>query len=297
MGQGRYERHDFADLRAMQELTGRLWSPDGCRWHLGELVWHRLQHPGREPQWRISVWKHAGETVAWAWAQPPGRLDLHVDPAHARVMDEILRWFETVAPRSARVVTVLDTESPLVEALLGHGFRLQRNGPFFVHLRRSLAGDLPEPAVPDGYTLRPVRGEEEAGARAAVHRAAFSRPGEPSEVVTESYLRVMRAWPYRADLDWLVEAPDGTPVSFCLVWLDERNRAAVLEPVGTAPGHRRRGLASAAVLGALRAARALGADHARVAARGDDAYPSARATYQSLGFRPFTRNLSFVRGH
>jgi hypothetical protein len=100
-----------------------------------------------------------------------------------------------------------------------------------------------------------VRGESDADARAGVHRAAFSLPGlPPSRVDADGYLQVMRAWPYRAELDWLVEAPDGTPVAFCLVWLDEHNRVAVLEPVGTDPGHRRLGLAGAATLAGLRAA-------------------------------------------
>jgi hypothetical protein len=79
--------------------------------------------------------------------------------------------------------------------------------------------------------------ETVAEARAAVHRAAFS----PSRVRTESYLQVMRTWPYRAELDWIVESADGTPVAFCLVWLDELNHVAVLEPVGTDPAHQRRG--------------------------------------------------------
>ncbi|GAA2368612.1 GNAT family N-acetyltransferase [Nonomuraea africana] len=65
---------------------------------------------------------------------------------------------------------------------------------------------------------------------------------------------------------------------------------------GTDPAHRRRGLAGAAVLGALGAARELGAESARVCARGDDDYPSARATYESLGFRPYARNVTFVPG-
>lgn len=105
----------------------------------------------------------------------------------------------------------------------------------------------------------------------------------------------MHAWPYRAELDWLVEAPDGAAVSFCLVWLDGHNRVGVLEPVGTAPEHRRLGLATAAMLAALHAVRRLGAESARVCARGDDAYPSARAAYQAMGFRRFARNLTFVR--
>ncbi|WP_433337186.1 GNAT family N-acetyltransferase [Spirillospora sp. CA-294931] len=292
-----YQRRPYTgpdDLRRMQALAERV-RTDDSRWHAGELAWMRYQHLGREPEWRTSLWQDGDVVVGWAWARAAGELDLQIDPAHPRLAGEILRWFDRVAGGACREISVGERDKALVEALRAHGYREQRSGPFFVHLARGL-DDLPEPVVPDGYVLRPVRGEEDADARAAVHRAAFSLPGlPPSRVNGQSYRRVMDAWPYRTDLDWLVEAPDGTPVSFCLLWLDAANRDVQLEPVGTAPGHRRRGLASAAILGALHAARDLGAETARVCARGDDAHPSARATYQSLGFERFARNLTFVK--
>ncbi|GAA2408699.1 hypothetical protein GCM10010191_16610 [Actinomadura vinacea] len=280
-----------ADLRAMQSLTSRL--GPRARWHIGELVWYRHQH-GEHSSWPTALWERGGEPVAWAWVVPPGNLDLHLDPAHADLFDDVLRWFDKVAERGSRAVTVLDDETALIERLRRHGYEETASGPFFIHLRRDLR-ELPEPEVPEGYVLRPVRGAADAPARAAVHRAAFSRPDAPSKVTGTVYERLMGVWPYRAGLDWMVEAPDGTPAAFCLVWLDEHTREAVLEPVGTDPGHRRRGLASAAILAALHTARGLGAETARVAARGDDDYPSARATYRSVGFRQAARNVAFTR--
>ena len=79
--------------------------------------------------------------------------------------------------------------------------------------------------------------EDEAAARAAVHRSAWRprRIGElfvppidlgdaGSSMTTDSYQSVMNAWPYRHDLDQVVEAPDGTLVAFALGWLDEVNQ-------------------------------------------------------------------------
>ncbi|MFI0349512.1 GNAT family N-acetyltransferase [Actinomadura sp. 9N407] len=304
-----------SDLRAMQALTQRL-GPRDARWHIGELVWYRYATlppaaPGRapedldrDPSLPTALWERDGEIAAWAWVDRPAELSLHHDPAYPELVDEILRWFDETAQGDRRTVTVLDAETDLIDALRRHGYREETGtgdeeghhdeDPFFIHLRRDLAG-LPEPVVPAGYTLRPVRDERDAAVRAAAHRAAFSRPDAPSKVTEASYARMMGIWPYRTDLDWLVEASDGTPVAFCLVWPDEHNREAVLEPVGTDPGHRRLGLASAAILGALHTARGLGMETARVAARGDEAYPSARATYRSLGFRRTGRNVDFVR--
>ena len=297
MRQRRYRQRSGtgpAGLRMMQSLTQRLWSSPS-RWHVGDLAWLRFQHIGRETDWRISLWQDEEQVVAWAWAKLPGHLDLQLDPAHIELADEILAWFDDVAHGEIRTVTLLDAETELIEVLRRHGYHEQTTGPFFIHLLRSLE-DLPEPTIPDGYTIRHVRGDSDADARARVHRAAFSRPNLPvSKVTADSYLQVMHVWPYRAELDWLVETPDGEPVSFCLTWLDEDNRVTALEPVGTAPQHRRLGLATAAILAALHAAHRLGAQSARVCARGDDDYPSARATYQAMGFRRFARNLTFTR--
>ena len=53
--------------------------------------------------------------------------------------------------------------------------------------------------------------------------------------MVETYAEMTQAWPYRADLDCVVEAPDGRLAAYCLAWLDEANAAGELEPVGTHP--------------------------------------------------------------
>ncbi|MEV0198254.1 GNAT family N-acetyltransferase [Nonomuraea sp. NPDC050691] len=275
-----------ADLRAMQELCSRLWSPRS-RWHVGDLAWGRFQHTGREHEWPTRLWRAGGRTLAWGWVQPPGSLDLAVDPARPELAGEVLEWFAGLVP-GERSVTVLETEEHLAAALRGAGYRPSDDGPFFTHLVRGLDG-LPEPAPPPGFRLRAVD-EARVPGRVAVHRAAF----HPSRVTEESYRAVRAAWPYRADLDWIAETPDGEAAAYCLVWLDEARRVAEIEPTGTLPGHRRRGLARAVCLAALRAAREAGAEHAVVYPRGDDAYPVPGRLYRSMGFGPVARTVTWV---
>ncbi|TDC49488.1 GNAT family N-acetyltransferase [Jiangella ureilytica] len=270
---------------AMQSLAARLWSWSS-RWHPGELAWFWCEHGGPNPSRRTAHWTHDGRVVAWAWTRSGG-LDLQLDPAHPDLLPELLDW------AGSRWVTVLDAETALLAALARHGYEPQDGGPFFAHLRRSLTNptDLPgPPPLPRGYTLRPVSGPADAPARAAVHRAAFG-----ARLSTAGYRALMRTPLYRPGLDWLVVAPDGTPAASALAWLDDESGVAVLEPVGTAPGHRRRGLAVAAAAAALRAARHLGARDARVCARGDDGAPAARAAYEALGFRTYARNVRLAR--
>ena len=181
-------------------------------------------------------------------------------------------------------MTALEHDTASIEALRARGY-VADESRWFDHMTRSL-DDLPEPRVHDGYALRAVRGEDELLARTESHRAAW----EPSRVVPASYRAVMRAWPYRAELDWVAVAPDGTLAANCLCWLDEANRIVELEPVGTHPSHRRRGLAAAVCLAALKAAREAGADTGLV-------YPvnglPAATLYESIGFRAISRHLTF----
>ncbi len=152
---------------------------------------------------------------------------------------------------------------------------------------------LASPIAPDGFILRHVRSDE-AERRAAGHRAAFS-DNNPSRVTTEGYTALMAAWPYRPDLDWVIEGPDGDFVATALGWLDERNKVGLLEPVGCAPAYRRRGFARAVNLAALRAMREAGAESALVCPRGDDGYPIPGKLYQSLGFQPGARTITYTR--
>ncbi|SDU85884.1 GNAT family N-acetyltransferase [Jiangella alkaliphila] len=278
-----YRRSDGAgpaQLAAMQALASRLWSWSS-RWHPGELAWFWCEHGRPDPSWRLAHWRHGDRVVAWAWARA-GRLDLQLDPAHLALTERIVAW------SGATSVTVLDAETALAADLARHGYLRQDDARFFAHLRRPLAGLPDVPTLPNGYTLRPVAGPADAAARAAVHAAAFD------VTMTEAgYRGVMRAPSYRPELDWLVLAPDGTPAASALAWVD--GEIAVLEPVGTDPRHRRRGLAAAATLAALSAASDLGAKHARVCARGDDGYPAARAAYEALGFRAYARNVRLAR--
>ncbi|GII97463.1 GNAT family N-acetyltransferase [Sinosporangium siamense] len=81
-----------------------------------------------------------------------------------------------------------------------------------------------------------------------------------------------------------------------MVWLDQANRTAEIEPAGTAPADRRRGLARAVCLAALRAAREAGAESAVVTPRGDDGHPIPARLYRSLGFRERGRSVLFRAG-
>ncbi len=297
-----------ADLLLMQQAVQRTWTPPGG-WHVGDLAWQRHAIPDQEAGWRTSLWidDEDGKVVAWGWVHLPGHLEWHVDPLRSDLPRDVLDWFDDTAAGDDRSLTVMETDDHLIAAADGAGFHAQPGAPFFQHCLLELDATLPRPRLPDGYRVRAVR-EDEAAARAAAHRAAWrpARIGEllvppvdlgagESSITASSYSTMMETWPYRHDLDMVVEDPDGSLVAFALGWLDEANRAGELEPVGTDPQHARRGLGTAASLACLHAMCVAGATRAVVYPRGDPAYPVPRRLYDSLGFRPVASSVTYTR--
>ncbi len=271
----------------MQRLTERIWSRSVGN-HVGDLAWGARHQEGSEPEWRSAVWRDADGTVrAWAWMRS-GRLDQLIDPACPGLADDVLDWYERQAGGGELAVGVLDAEHAVVEAVERRGYRAE---PFLRYLARDLDDLPPVPALPPGYAARPV-GAGEVDRRVAVHRAAFA----PSRVTEASYRTVMAAWPYRADLDYVVQAPDGGFAASCLIWLDAANGVGELEPVGCHPDHRRRGLTRAACLGALHALKAAGGSTAVVLTLDGSGHADAGPLYGSLGFGGYARGLLYRRG-
>ena len=183
----------------------------------------------------------------------------------------------------------LDTETAKIEALQSRGFAAVDDGHTW-HLARDL-DDLPEPPLPDGWTVKDATNRSEWARRVTVHRAAW----EPSQFTEHVYETVRRGAAYRPELDVGVTTPDGEWASYCIAWLDEAAQTGELEPVGTALSYRRRGLGAAACLTALGRLRKAGATSCVVYASMDPANQGPRQLYESIGFRVVARHVSFRR--
>lgn len=285
---------DETQLERMQALGSRTFAR-APRHHPGQLAWSARSLEGADAG-EVRFWSEHGADAGWAWAQGPAWVELCLDVDDVRATDvarEAVAWFLADAPSDEPArTTVLASEHLLLEVLAEAGF-LPEGGPFFTHHHVDLALLPPTPEV-NGYRLKAVQ-QGEATPRAACHRAAWGSPEHPSRVTTTSYAAVMATPAYRADLDWVAVAGDGTWVASCLVWLDPATGVALLEPVGCAPEHRRRGLAAAVSIAALHAARDAGATRALVCPRGDRGYPAPQALYRGLGFTPNEQTVTLVR--
>ncbi|WP_374453972.1 GNAT family N-acetyltransferase [Nocardioides sp.] len=266
-------------LPRMQALASDLWS-HRSRHHPGQLAWSAAYG---EPE-VLDLGPAFLLDDAWAWLE--SRDWLEACGTNSAAVDAVVT--AALAESDDEVTTsTLETEQVVLEVLEQHGFA-EVESPWFTHHHLDLA-DLPPVVLPEGYAVRAVRPDEH-DRRAAVHRAAWS---PTSRVTAAAYQRLMKTPPYRPETDHVVIAPGGAWVASCCVWLDAATGVALVEPVGCVEEHGRRGLATAASVSALTAARDLGATEGLVCPRGDDDYPAPARLYRGIGFEPGARTRTY----
>lgn len=277
---------------------------------VGELAWvWGKDHATQASTWRHRVWYDGADVVGWGWIFLPYQvprsdgqilyvttttLTWQVHPGRPQVLDQILDWYDAQAPGRDRRVTVRAADRDALHRLAAHGYRVDEqaagdSGSWTQYNARDL-DDLPEPVLPPGFRFL-TAGQVTPEAAAQAHRDAW----HPSSFTDGGMREVREMWPYREDLHVLVQAPDGTLAATAIGWLDEQNRAAEFEPVGTHQRYRRQGLGRALLLFGMRQAHQAGATRMFVACLGAPAYPAARLLYHSVGFREFTRELPHIK--
>jgi GNAT superfamily N-acetyltransferase len=304
-----------ADVPLMQGLAQRVTGlrPDlitaDASW--GELAWiWGKGHASEGASWPRRLWFSGPELVAWAWAYLPRQvrrsdgsvqditgayLAYQIHPGHAGMADEVIDWYDDIAAGLERTVLPSAADEFGLTRWAAHGYQadpaaLGDTGSWTQLNERDLT-DLEQPVLPTGFRFRTA---DEAGPQAAVQ--AHLDAWYPSTYTAEGYEGVRQTAAYRGDLHVLVEAPDGTMASSTIMWLDEANKTAEFEPVGTHPDYRRLRLGRAMLLHGMQLVRAAGATHMTVACAGAPGHPAARELYYSVGFSELTRDVPLIKG-
>ncbi|MGD0244145.1 MAG: GNAT family N-acetyltransferase [Streptosporangiaceae bacterium] len=302
------------DVELMQGLAQRVTAvrPDlvNSDASFGELAWiWGKGHAAHGSTWRRRLWFSGDELVAWGWAYLPHQvrrsdgsvtdvtsayLGYQVHPGHAALVDDVIGWYDEVAAGLERTVMPQAGDELGLERWAAHGYvtdpaALGDAGSWSQLNQRDLT-ELEPPRLPNGFRFR-TADETDPRAVAQAHIDAWA----PSSYSIEAYEGVRHTPTYRGDLHVLVEAADGTMAASTIMWLDEVNRTAEFEPVGTHPGYRRLGLGVAMLLRGMHLARAAGARHMTVACTGAPGRPAARRLYYRVGFRKFSRDAPLIK--
>lgn len=197
-----------------------------------------------------------------------------------RLMEERMR--ENPADKRTLAISVAATDQQRIDRLRALGYQPQP--PQYMTTIKSLDRPLSKPSVPEGFGLRSVAAESEAGLVADVHNGSFGSSWTEAE-----YLKVMRTPGFKVDHELVAVAPDGRFAAFVIYWLDPISRSGLFEPVGCHEAFQRRGLATALMVEGMERMMAAGMTKALVTYKIDNL--PAKRLYSSLGFVELCQKL------
>jgi len=235
----------------------------------------------------VRIWENAeGRIVGVTCIEHPdvthsdyGEIFVQRHPDHLDLIDEMVAVGEELYINPTRHRTymwALENDTDLTTVLESRGYvRKDESAAGFL---RYTFGEIPEPAFPPGYVLQSMEDEEDIEKRREIFGRGFNHE-DPKEWPTSfAYEELMRAPDYQKAHDLYIVAPDGTYAACGIVWHDDVNKVGHLEPLGTHPDHRRKGLAEQIVWEGIR----------RLKAQGSTWMPMGG------GFEPFYRAFGFV---
>jgi len=179
---------------------------------------------------------------------------IQMDPDYAYLEGEVVEWIveHCASLKSSgeelKVSIVALEGNPAREAALReHGF--ERGKVYGIFRLRAVDAPIPDFRLPKGYVIRSVWPDEDFDRIAAAVRVVFGHGEWFTREVLEG---LSRASFYREDLDLVAVAPNGDIASFCTFRMDPQSRVTELEPMGTLPEYRRKGLAKAILIEGFR---------------------------------------------
>ncbi len=265
-------------------------------WHVNRFDywrWHGIMNMGHgKLETDVFLWETEDNVIAAVLnREAPGSVFLQVHPQFRSA--ELEKEMISVAERYLAVSTddggrkhriwASPDDNLRLDILRHRGYEKSKRVEY--QRRRSMAADISDASLAEGYTVRSLGSSDEFPKRSWVSWRAF-HPNEPDDAYQgwDWYDNIQKAPLYRRDLDIVAVAPDGEFAAFCTVWFDPVTRTGVFEPVGTSPEHQRRGLARAVMTEGLRKLRELNAVFAYVGSWNEATH---KLYGEALGFKDY----------
>ncbi len=220
------------------------------------------------------------------------------------IEDFLLDWYEARGRERAQAVDTsvpklfrgwaYDWQQAKIDRLQGRGYEPTR---YFTELAQPLDRPIEPAPLADGYEIHPWPDDSEP--IRLLHNAAFQDHWGAEPRSAEEWRRYTLDEFFRQDLSFIA-VHDGEPAAYLHTAVyphdfEDRGRSeAWVEILGTARGHRKRGLASALVTRALAAYRDDGFDYAVIGVD-SDSLTGALRLYESLGFGKERSSIVFAK--
>ncbi|HEX8218098.1 MAG TPA: GNAT family N-acetyltransferase [Chloroflexia bacterium] len=270
----------------------------------------------------VRLWEDEGGRLVGLgrlWFAPAGEepvtdayffIRVHPDVRDQGLEEEMLAWAEgqvrhEAEERGHKGVVRVGISDGAPEYMAYRVDVLKRNGfepvRYWFKMARDLNEPVPEPALPEGFTLRHTEGASEAAKWVEVFNLSFIDHWNHHDVSVERHEHWLTNNPnYVKERDLVAIAPDGTWAAFCFcVVYPEDNEArgrkeGWIDILGTRRGYRKMGLGTAMLLAGMRKLKEAGMD---TAALGVDAEnPSgALRLYESVGFKQVRSSTTYSK--
>ena len=305
-----------ADLQAIVDLFNAIEATDqvGAGTSVAELQ-DDLDNPMIDTTRDMVLWEDdSGQLVALGalWMHPADQLIeayfwmcVHPDARGIGLERDVIDWgterlgeIAAVRKLPARLrLSTRDDNAYLISTFDRNGFQFDRS---FFDMARSLNQPIEAMPLPEGFTIRPLDGENELAAWVETFNLSFIDHWNHHDMTIERRLHWMKSLDYRPELDLVAVAPDGTlaAFSYCSIETANNQRMGVRDgwvaDLGTRRGYRKRGLARALLAASLRTIKAAGMDTAKLGV--DTQNPNgALRLYESVGFQKVETWLSYVK--
>jgi len=218
---------------------------------------------------------------------------------------EIIAWgeervWEVAQERSLSAKLLAGAHGDRVERITlleNCGFQIER---YFITMVRSLVEPIPEPQLPEGFTLRHLKGEQDAQAWVEMFNETFVDHWNYHPETIETFNHRLTNPQFRLELSLIALAPGGTFAAFCDGYLASQNdrhnghNCGLINALGTRRGFRNRGLARAMVHAVMQRLKAEGMDTVRLYVDAQNPLGALRL-YESLGFRKVSTQIAYLK--
>ena len=233
----------------------------------------------------IKIWEDQSNIVAVSIVDPSGLCWILIHPDYLAVEREIVLWIEEKKIKTKKdpddevkyAFVVEEHDTKRISMLEDMGFEKSSiEGVCQVH---PFDKPIPECELPEGYSVRHALIMDEWEKYRELQMSVFKNIKDMGKDLLEIY---STASFYVPELDIVAVDPEGNFAAFCTGRFDPVHRTAELEPVGTHPDHRQKGLAKAVILECLR--RFQKYDPVAMVILGAAPSEGANRLYESVGF-------------
>jgi len=188
--------------------------------------------------------------------------EIQIHPEHKYLEKEILEWIlENWAAKKPKIITDIYLWDKERIKLL-ESFNFKNNGLEAIDFRYNTKNYRIDEKINDEFHVETFSENYNYENHIETQRLAFGRT--KNQLNREWFETKCLAPGYSEDWDFSIVDAKGNHLAFCVAWLDERNRIAEIDPVGTHTDYRKLGLAKVVITNCFRQLHKAGIQRAQI---------------------------------